>query len=226
MKNGKTKTFRRLLSKDKIHRFEVKPGDYFYTKIPRDSNRDFAEMVLHELRCIFPKNQVFVIPDTIEIQQLTDEELKPLGLQRIPKLEDKDQAVIVFEPEEKNYFFPEPESIERIREVKDLANKFSNSIPISDDHHLVDLPFSPIDENQLNDENYKNNWIDDIANEELKPLGLQRIPKVQDVKTCPKCKSGSTMKEFSGDKYRKVCLDKSCGFAGGWRDKSELEKIK
>ena len=65
--------------------------------------------------------------------------------------------------------------------------------------------------------------IKQLKNSELESLGLMRIPKIKDDPTCPKCKSKKTMKKYNSIKYKKVCLEVSCGFEGGWRPRSELE---
>lgn len=63
--------------------------------------------------------------------------------------------------------------------------------------------------------------LDDV---ELDRLGLMRKPKLVDDPTCPKCRLKNTMKEYTADKYRRICLEKSCGNAGGWRNRAELDE--
>jgi len=130
--NGKRKNLRNLLKNAKIENINVAFGDFFYVKISRESTKDEAAIIINELQKIFPKNFVFVIPEDLTIEKLNDEELKRLGLMRIPELKD-----------------------------------------------------DPI---------------------------------------CPKCKSKNTMKKYNSVQYQKVCLEPECGFKGGWRDRSELEE--
>lgn len=130
--NGKRKPLRNLLNNAKIETVNVAFGDFFYVKISRKSTKEEAAIIINELQKIFPRNFVFVIPDNLTIEKLNDEELKRLG--------------------------------------------------------------------------------------------LMRIPKAKDDPTCPKCKSKKTMKNYNSLQYRKVCLEPECGFKGGWRDRSELEE--
>jgi len=130
--NGKRRNFRNLLKNAKIETVNVAFGDFFYVKISRKSTKDEAAIIINELQKIFPKNFVFVIPEDLAIEKLNDEELKRLGLMRIPKVKDD--------------------------------------------------------------------------------------PK------CPKCKSKNTMKKYNSVQYQKVCLEPECGFKGGWRNRSELKE--
>jgi len=86
--NGKRKPLRNLLKNAKINTINVTLGDFFYIKIPRKSTKQDADIILHELQKIFPKNFVFVIPEDLTIEQLNDKELKALGLMRIPEVKD------------------------------------------------------------------------------------------------------------------------------------------
>jgi len=86
--NGKRKPLRNLLKNAKINTINVAFGDFFYIKISRKSTKDEAEIIISELQKIFPKNFVFVIPEDLTIEKLNDEELKALGLMRIPEVKD------------------------------------------------------------------------------------------------------------------------------------------
>jgi len=131
--NGKRKHLRNLINNARVRTVNATEGDFFYIMVPVDSTHDEVDAALEQLQRLFPKNFVFVLPDNMTIKKLNDEELKRLG--------------------------------------------------------------------------------------------LMRIPEIKDDPTCPKCKSKKTMKNYSYRKYQRVCLEPECGFKGGWRDRSELEEI-
>ncbi len=86
--NGKRKNLRNLLKNAETHVITATEGDFYYIKVPKDINSEEAEKTIEQLQRIFPKNFVFIIPDHLTIEQLNDEELKRLGLMRIPELKD------------------------------------------------------------------------------------------------------------------------------------------
>jgi len=67
--------------------------------------------------------------------------------------------------------------------------------------------------------------IQKLNDAELKRLGLMKIPveKLVDDPMCPKCKSKNTMKKYNSLQFQKVCLERACGYKGGWLDRSLLE---
>jgi len=66
--------------------------------------------------------------------------------------------------------------------------------------------------------------IKQLHDKDLANLGLMRIPKVKHDPTCPKCKSKKTMNKYNSIQYKRVCLEVSCGFEGGWRPRTELDE--
>lgn len=65
------------------HVVRPQPGDIVVYKVDKDFKGSLAE-VAEDIRGLFPNNQVIVTNDG-SIDVWTDEDLKSLGLQRIPR---------------------------------------------------------------------------------------------------------------------------------------------